>query len=985
MNKLADKFILDLIPTLVKSFPEQKSVKKSIKSIDTKQKDEDSSIFIDDKQEESALDIASLPRYAEAKSTSMSEWAWTSDTTSAAVKSTSSTTTTNTSGWGLGSDTTATVTVPTASTGISGWVWAGGALAAIGIGVAAGGGGGGSTQSTATDTTAPVKPTISTVAGNDVISGAEKTAGVTVIGTAEAGSTVTVVWGATTKTAIATNGTYSVAFSSSEIPADGTINITATARDASNNTSIAATHSVTVDTLLVGYLIDSAVSGVDYYINGVKAGITDTNGKFMYHTGDTISFKVGNVTIGDVKSTGINTDSKVLLQDLVGVARTNLTDSTVVKIAQFLQTLDGDGNASNGITVDTTKLATNASGNLVTATINSSLFATNVTVVTADAALAHLGANVGIVTPVVSEGEFFQLDSQGWLGRVHINSTTASWTDYDYSNSEYTESGTGTISVTNVSVSGMTFLDNNGHIEEATFSNVKECLSIDGLQTTGLKEVTVTFKVISMPELSQVDWYQSFWNGHSYYNLATNMMDTIDTIQELKVQLVDPTWGAYLTVGDNVTPFGDNLDVKLIGASDATSGTLIKMVWNDTHTGKVPDYNQIVLGSWNMQTIDGTQYLIVETTGIEREVYKVDGINGIVKTEIYPTGSTRSEQWYFGTDFNTFKAIGQDLLGSINGDTIPPNFYSQTFSDSNDADTYLDHFTVTADQNLASENFSNNVNCNIVHNGVMLTAFVPTVMISRTDMIFNLGTNQLQNTDYVLFSKNSDVLTTQLGFTDNFGNFGVLWDTNEVGGAQGSVNTALINIGSTGLNLTGNYGIFNQLSHVDSVLTGNSDNNFIEGGSGHDIITGGRGADEIMTGKGNDILVFAQGDSTAVTYNDTNTAVVGLSYGDTFTFTNGADIVDLYEAVSGDIGTIQLASGLTKTTETTLGNQNFKMIEGWFDWSNSVFTTNTGGNSTLVIYDGDSSSGVSTTGLVIHGSVLNNISTLNNIITYNVL
>ncbi|MCK5111890.1 MAG: hypothetical protein KAQ94_10255, partial [Arcobacteraceae bacterium] len=116
--------------------------------------------------------------------------------------------------------------------------------------------------------------------------------------------------------------------------------------------------------LLTGYFIDSAVSGVDYYIGGVLKGQTGADGSFTYYSGDTVTFKVGNITIGDIASSEINADTKVMPQDLVGggVTRADTTNTTVVKIAQLLQTLDADGDASNGITI-----LTDADGDIVLA------------------------------------------------------------------------------------------------------------------------------------------------------------------------------------------------------------------------------------------------------------------------------------------------------------------------------------------------------------------------------------------------------------------------------------------------------------------------------------------------------------------------------------------------------------------------------------------------------------------------------------------
>ncbi|GMV02431.1 MAG: hypothetical protein KJZ98_13465 [Burkholderiaceae bacterium] len=151
-----------------------------------------------------------------------------------------------------------------------------GGLALLGVAAAAGGGGGGSSKST--DTTAPSAPTIATVAGDNAVNATEHAAGVAVTGTAEAGSTVTVTWGAASKTATAdASGNWSVNFATGEVPADGNTTISATARDAAGNTSVAGTRAVTVDTAVPTAPAVDAVAG-DNIVNAAErtAGVAVT-------------------------------------------------------------------------------------------------------------------------------------------------------------------------------------------------------------------------------------------------------------------------------------------------------------------------------------------------------------------------------------------------------------------------------------------------------------------------------------------------------------------------------------------------------------------------------------------------------------------------------------------------------------------------------------------------------------------------------------
>lgn len=101
------------------------------------------------------------------------------------------------------------------------------------------------------DTIFPTMPWLNQVAGDDQINASEKQNGITLIGQAEAGATVTLNWATATKTALATaNGIWSVQLASSEIPGDSlrsTLFLSAT--DQAGNTSLVSRHWVGIDTV----------------------------------------------------------------------------------------------------------------------------------------------------------------------------------------------------------------------------------------------------------------------------------------------------------------------------------------------------------------------------------------------------------------------------------------------------------------------------------------------------------------------------------------------------------------------------------------------------------------------------------------------------------------------------------------------------------------------------------------------------------------
>lgn len=91
-----------------------------------------------------------------------------------------------------------------------------------------------------------------------------------------------------------------------------------------------------------GVLVDSPLGGIDY-TSYTYAGITGADGGFKYFKGDPITFSVGGIPLGSAVAKPV-----MSLIDLVPGA-TDVTNQTVTNMARFLQSLDNDGNLSNGI------------------------------------------------------------------------------------------------------------------------------------------------------------------------------------------------------------------------------------------------------------------------------------------------------------------------------------------------------------------------------------------------------------------------------------------------------------------------------------------------------------------------------------------------------------------------------------------------------------------------------------------------------------
>ena len=112
--------------------------------------------------------------------------------------------------------------------------------------------------------------------------------------------------------------------------------------------------------LSVGTFSDAGlVSGLQYQ-TATQSGITDVNGKFNYLPGETVSFKIGNIALGQaVAGPALNTFDLVgIAPPLKGLGVTNNIPNgrlfrQAINISVFLQTLDADANPKNGIAIPT--------------------------------------------------------------------------------------------------------------------------------------------------------------------------------------------------------------------------------------------------------------------------------------------------------------------------------------------------------------------------------------------------------------------------------------------------------------------------------------------------------------------------------------------------------------------------------------------------------------------------------------------------------
>ena len=102
-------------------------------------------------------------------------------------------------------------------------------------------------------------------------------------------------------------------------------------------------------------MTDTYVDGVEYTTTSGIHGFTHDGGVFDFNAGDTITFNVGGIAVGSVEADDVHsfgTDTNyIFLQDIAGAELTDFNNEAVENLAMLFQTLDSDGDASNGITI----------------------------------------------------------------------------------------------------------------------------------------------------------------------------------------------------------------------------------------------------------------------------------------------------------------------------------------------------------------------------------------------------------------------------------------------------------------------------------------------------------------------------------------------------------------------------------------------------------------------------------------------------------
>lgn len=126
-----------------------------------------------------------------------------------------------------------------------------------------------------------------------------------------------------------------------------------------------------------------------------QSGVTDSTGKFTYQEGETVTFSIGNIILGEAQG-----KPKISPIDLVATAQ-NVNDQTVINIIRLLHTLDSDKNPDNGISIIITSAITNLR---IDFTVSQAEFEANGTV----SSLIASAGNSSLISESEAQRQFLQ-------------------------------------------------------------------------------------------------------------------------------------------------------------------------------------------------------------------------------------------------------------------------------------------------------------------------------------------------------------------------------------------------------------------------------------------------------------------------------------------------------------------------------------------------------------------------------------------------
>jgi M6 family metalloprotease-like protein len=288
------------------------------------------------------------------------------------------------------------------------------------------------------------------------------------------------------------------------------------------------------------YLVDAAVEGVGYKTN-TKEGLTQSDGSFLYAATDqSVRFSVGGVFIADFNLTKLNSDKTIFITDLMGVERGDTRDPQVVKVLQFLQSLDASATQELMIPSATTESLRSADLNLsdpevtqddiraILTPLSLSLVDEESAVKELEQSLSVAGYSVDSFAPVFNSANSLEIEEDKELA-FHIDVSDASSVTYALSGVDASyfsiENTTATLQSSidfdyetkNSYVFTITATDSFGNSNSQDF-----VLHIKDVEEVQTKKIPMLVIVMNWDDYREADsslWYDKF------FNLSTNSVN----------------------------------------------------------------------------------------------------------------------------------------------------------------------------------------------------------------------------------------------------------------------------------------------------------------------------------------------------------------------------------------------------------------------------------------------------------------------------
>lgn len=156
-----------------------------------------------------------------------------------------------------------------------------------------------------------------------------------------------------------------------------------------------------------GVFLDEPVGGINYQTE-TQSGVTNAQGNYTYFPGETVTFSIGDIIFPP-------TDAAPIVTPLDMVGATDLTDTSLINIVRLLQSLDVDGDPTNGIEINS---AAHAAATGLIISFDSLTF---------DADVANLVANSGSVTTALIDGNTAVSNF-----KQSLSTQTIDWENYYY-------------------------------------------------------------------------------------------------------------------------------------------------------------------------------------------------------------------------------------------------------------------------------------------------------------------------------------------------------------------------------------------------------------------------------------------------------------------------------------------------------------------------------------------------------------------------